>query len=99
MGSHPSQGMYVVELRASVPKGDIPLDMWSFAENLWDPDPSKRLTAEMALGWMETKAQQEGVDTGLAPPEEEWEWKGPHDDKCLWSVSLRNDGGQRKEVY
>ena len=62
--------------------------MWSFVENLWGPGPLKRLTAEMALGWMETKSHQEGVDTSLAPLEEEWEWKGPHDDGCLWSVSF-----------
>lgn len=62
--------------------------MWSFVENLWGPDPSWRLTAQMALDWMEARAYQERVGTSLAPFEEEWEWRGPHDsDKCLWSVS------------
>ncbi|KAG6375569.1 kinase-like domain-containing protein [Boletus reticuloceps] len=95
-GRHPFLGMGPVQLRASLisnqrpefPKGRIPPDMWSFVENLWGPLPSERLTAKKALGWMETKARQEGVDSSLAPFEEEWEWKGPHDDECLWSVSL-----------
>ena len=72
--------------RPDFPKGKISLDMWSFVENLWGPDPRKRLTARMALNWMETKADQEGVDSSLA---EDWERKGPLDDKCLWSVSLK----------
>lgn len=75
--------------RPGFPQGKISPDMWSFVENLWGPEPSKRLTAEMAVGWMETKARQEGVDAGLAPLEEEWGWKGPHDDENgLWSVSV-----------
>lgn len=74
--------------RPDFPKDKISLDMWSFVDNLWGPQPLKRLTAQMALDWMETKAHQEGVDSSLAPLDEEWEWKGPHDDKCLWSVSF-----------
>ena len=96
MGKHPFSGIHPARIRTNVisghrpefPKGKISFEMWSFVENLWGPDPLKRLTAEMALGWMETKSHQEGVDTSLAPLEEEWEWKGPHDDGCLWSVSF-----------
>ena len=64
----------------------IPLDMWSFVENLWDPRPSKRLTAEMALDWMKSKASHEGVDSHVG--KEEWEWRRQSDDKSSWSVSL-----------
>ncbi|KAI9571669.1 kinase-like domain-containing protein [Boletus coccyginus] len=96
-GRHPFQGMQLAFLHANVisrqrpqfPKGKISLDMWSFVENLWSHEPSKRLTAQMALDWMETKAYQEGVDSSLASLEEEWEWKGPHDDECLWSIFLK----------
>lgn len=60
--------------------------MWSFVENLCDQDPFKRLTAEMALDWMEVKASQEDVDLSLAPLDEEWERK--MNTSNLWSVSL-----------
>jgi hypothetical protein len=78
----------VLNKRPNFPEGKISLDMWSFVDNLWGRHPSERLTAQMALDWMKTKADQEGVDSSLAPLDEEWEWKGPHDDKCLWSVSF-----------
>ncbi|KAH0828069.1 kinase-like domain-containing protein [Lanmaoa asiatica] len=95
-GRHPFHGMHRDRVHSNVmsnhrpefPNGKISSDMWSFVENLWGQDPSKRLTAQMALGWMEVKAYQEGVDSSLAPFDEEWEWKGPHDGKCLWSLSL-----------
>jgi len=64
----------------------ISADMWSFVQNLCGKDPSKRLTAEMAVSWMEEKARQEGTDANPAPFAEEWEWRGPSSDRCLWSV-------------
>lgn len=85
-GEHAFRG--IIYKPPEFPEGKISPDMWSFVENLLDEDPLKRLTAQEALSWMEVKAQQEHVDTSLAPLQEEWEWKWPHDDECLWSVSL-----------
>ncbi|KAG9316824.1 kinase-like domain-containing protein [Chiua virens] len=48
---------YVVSnQRPAFPEDKISHDMWTFVENLWDSDPSKRLTAQMALSWMEFQA-------------------------------------------
>ncbi|KIJ68018.1 hypothetical protein HYDPIDRAFT_25467 [Hydnomerulius pinastri MD-312] len=59
--------------RPQLPNGKIAPDMWSFIENLWGPEPFKRLTAERALAWMEHKAALEGIDTSLAAIEKDWE--------------------------